>query len=73
MPLNMVGDGKIVKLINIRSGLKLKKKLCDMGLTDGVELKVLFGNNCGATVINIRGSKIVLGAGISSKIMVENV
>ncbi|WDV46890.1 FeoA family protein [Clostridiaceae bacterium M8S5] len=71
MPLNMVEDGKMVKLKAIYSGSKLKKKLSDMGLTDGVEIKVLYSNTGGATVVNIRGSKVVLGAGISNKIMVE--
>ncbi|WP_066497396.1 FeoA family protein [Abyssisolibacter fermentans] len=71
MPLNMVENGKTVKLKAIYSGSKLKKKLSDMGLTNGVEIKVLFGYMSGATVVNIRGSKVVLGAGISNKIMVE--
>jgi len=43
-----------------------------MGLTPGVRVKVISSEPGNAIVISVRGSRLVLGKGISEKIEVRN-
>lgn len=70
MPLAMVNAGQKVRLKDIFWGKKLNKRLCDMGLTAGVEFDVV-SNAKGASMINLRGTKLVLGRGVAQKILVD--
>lgn len=71
MPLSMVVNGQNVILKSINWGPKLKKKLQDMGLTYGVEINVISKDVNGAFIINVRGSRLALGASLTNQIMVE--
>ncbi|QXM06840.1 FeoA family protein [Crassaminicella indica] len=71
MPLSMVNPGQNAILNSIRWGPKLKKKLQDMGLTPGVEINVISNNTNGAFIINVRGSRLVLGGVVTQQIMVD--
>ncbi|MTI67690.1 MAG: ferrous iron transport protein A [Firmicutes bacterium] len=73
MPLAMTKSGDNVVLKDISWGHRLKKRLQDMGLTPGVEIKVVSGNNRGAVIVSLRGSKLVLGRGMAQKILVESI
>ncbi len=73
MPLAMVRPGDIVTVVNIRAGFGLSKKLADMGLTPGVQVRVINSQMPGPILIDFRGSRLVLGHGIAQKIMVEKV
>ncbi|WP_053954836.1 MULTISPECIES: FeoA family protein [Clostridia] len=71
MPLSMANPGQEVILNAINWGPKLKKKLQDMGLTPGVKLNVISNNTNGAFIVNVRGSRLVLGSVVTQQIMVE--
>jgi len=71
MPLIMVKPGKKVVLREIAWGQKLRKKLQDMGLTPGVRFDIISTTSNGPVIIDIRGTRLALGHGILSKIMVE--
>ena len=57
---------------SITSGWKATKRLADLGLVSGTEIKVraktLFW---GPIEIEVRGSRLVLGRGLASKILVK--
>ena len=73
MPLSMASSGEIVKLVSIRAGWGLQRRLSDLGLTPGVQLRVISSGRPGQVVIDVRGSRLALGHGVSAKIMVSKV
>ena len=71
MPLSMVNVGEEVVLKSINWGPKIKKRLQDMGLTPGVKISVVSNETNGAFILNVRGSRLVLGGGITQQILVD--
>lgn len=71
MPLHLATEGQKVVLKDIASGAKLKKKLLGMGLTPGIEFSVVNKTTTGPLLINIRGTRLALGRGVASKIVVD--
>ena len=73
MPLAMTSPGKTVKVVDIAAGRGLSRRLTEMGLTPGVEVKVITNHMPGPVMIQLRGSKVALGHGICQKIRVSEV
>ncbi len=71
MPLAMVHPGEAVTVVDIRAGRGLTRRLADMGLTPGTVLRVISRQGAGPTLVDFRGSRLVLGFGITQKVMVE--
>jgi ferrous iron transport protein A len=71
MPLSMVSSGERVKLVSVRTGWGLQRRLADLGLTPGVEFGVISSGRPGQVLLDVRGSRIALGYGVSAKIMVD--
>ncbi len=70
MTLSMVSSGETVKIASVRAGWSLQRRLADLGLTPGVEVKVISRGRPGQVVIDIRGSRLALGYGVAQKITV---
>ena len=65
-------DGQRAIIISILGGKTSTKRLADLGLTPGAEIKVLRKTLfSGPLQVEVRGSKLVLGRGLASKIIVE--
>jgi len=73
MPLSMVSSGREVKLIEIRGGMGIRRRLADMGLTPGVKFRVVQNNIVGPSILAVMDSRVVIGRGMALKIMVEEV
>jgi ferrous iron transport protein A len=71
MPLAMVAAGELVAVTAISAGRGLQKRLADMGLTPGVQIRVMNSQMPGPVLIDLRGSRVALGRGIAHKIMVK--
>ncbi len=71
MPLAMAQIGQIVRLLSVRAGKGLRKRLADMGLVPGAELEIVQNATSGPFIIRVKDSRIVLGRGMAHKIMVE--
>ncbi|SHH70057.1 FeoA family protein [Clostridium grantii] len=71
MPLTMVNEGMQVVLLKINEEKKLKKRLQDLGLFDGVKFDVISNDMRGPFIINVMGSKLVLDRGTAQKIIVR--
>ena len=69
-PLSNVRAGETVKLVRVDAGRGLNNRLASMGLVSNVEITVVSGGHPGPFVINVKGSKIMLGRGMANKIMV---
>ncbi len=73
MPLALTAPGELVTVSEIRAGRGLQKKLADMGLTPGVQVRVINIQAPGSVLIDLRGSRLALGQGIAQKIVVKKV
>jgi ferrous iron transport protein A len=70
-PLSMVGAGEEVRLVGVRGGWKVRRRLADMGLTPGEVLRIVQGDSSGSLLVAVRDSRLALGRGMAHKIMVE--
>jgi len=57
--------------ISLAGGRGAMQRLTDMGLIQGVRLKVLHNSGYGPVTVLMKGAKVALGHGLASKIMVE--
>ena len=73
MPLAMAQPGEIVTVTGIRAGWGLQRRLADMGLTSGVQIRVINRQISGPVLIDLRGSRVGLGRGVAQKILVKEV
>ncbi len=73
MPLAMAIPGSVVQVTDIRAGRGLSRRLADMGLTPGVQIRVIKSQMPGPITIDLGGSQLVLGHGVAQKIMVTEV
>jgi len=73
MQLSSVTSGKQVQIVYIEAGWGLQRRLADMGLTPGLNVTVIGSQRPGSVVLDVRGSRLALGRGISHKIMVSPV
>ena len=71
MPLAMVRSGETVTVTGVRTGWGLQRRLADMGLTPGTEIRVINSQMPGPVLIDLRGSRVALGRGVAQKILVE--
>ena len=71
MPLTMVSSGDTVRVRDIRGGWGLRRRLADLGITPGVEVRVLSSQKPGPVVLGVRGSRLALGHGVAHKITVR--
>ncbi|POZ93426.1 FeoA family protein [Petrotoga halophila] len=62
------GDKAIVKRIN--GGTNLTRRLLQMGVIPGVEIKVIRNNKYGPMILEIFGNKVMIGRGMASAIEV---
>ncbi len=72
LPLAMVGVGQIVKLVKVAAGRQLSHRLTELGLTPGIELKVMQDQG-GPLLLAVRDTRLALGRGMAAKIIVETV
>lgn len=73
MSLSETYVGQKVSLASIDACGELRSRLAAMGMVPNVIMTVV-RNGCGGPfVLNVKGSKIVLGRGMANKVMVENV
>ena len=70
MKLNEGKTGDAFMIVNIKSDFNTRKRLQDMGLTNGAKVRIMayYPNN--AYTINVRGSRIVIGKDLAETIEV---
>ena len=70
-PLSEVPAGRTVHLAAVQAGQGLKSRLAAMGLLAHVSLRVLRNDSCGQIIVQVKNTKVVLGRGMSQKILVR--
>ncbi len=73
IPLAMVRPGWTVEIVSVRGGRRLQRRLADMGLGPGVLVNVLNSQMPGPVILNLRGSRVALGHGMTMRILVRMV
>ncbi|MBM4130975.1 ferrous iron transport protein A [bacterium] len=71
MPLSQVNEGTRAVLKSIDGGRQLRGRLAALGMLPGAELEVVQNSGHGPFVVAVRGSRIVIGRGMASRILVE--
>ena len=71
MPLSTLNEGTRAVLKKITGGRQLRGRLAALGLLPGTELEVIQNSGQGPFVISVKGSRIVIGRGMASRIEVE--
>jgi ferrous iron transport protein A len=72
-PLSLVPPGKEVIVVAIHGGRGLRMRLTEMGLKEGMKLKVLHSYGSGPCIIQVGDTRLVLGYGMAQKIFVKEV
>ncbi len=71
MPLIQMQTGQKAILTDMTWGMKLRRKLYDMGMTPGTQVSMISASGRGPVILDVRGSRLALGRGIVEKINVE--
>jgi ferrous iron transport protein A len=67
-------QGRIGKSYTVAALLlppRMERRLESLGMTEGTSIDVLNNKNCGRLIIKVRGTRLALGRGISSRIQVR--
>ena len=72
MPLAMLSENEEAKVVEVRGGRGLVRRLSELGFTPGAKVKILFSNSPGPVLIDVRGSRIALGRGLLMRIIVDS-
>ena len=71
--LDKARAGSTVRIVRIDSGHHLNNRLASMGLLKKTEMTVVRNDGAGQIIVAVKGSKIILGRGMSHKIFVTRV
>lgn len=71
MPLVMAQPGETVKLVGLRGGQRMRKRLADLGLTLDMPLRLVQRNGQGPLIVAIKETRLAIGRGMAHHILVE--
>ena len=71
VPLSLIDTGRKVRLHAVCAGRQLTARLASMGLVPGTELEVISKSAKGPLVVSVRDTRLILGRGMVSKILVS--
>ena len=70
--LSMVESGATVELVAIQEGKRLRKRLADLGLNTGLQVRVVKNCFAGPLILAVReDSRLAIGRGMAHKIQVQ--
>ncbi len=70
MPLMMVSEGQEATLAEIRGGRRVVLRLAELGLTPGVQFRMISQGHPGPCIICVKDSRLVLGRGMAHRVFV---
>lgn len=70
--LEKLPENKTAEIISIIGGRIAAKRLADLGMVHGAQIKILKEALLGGPIeVELKGSKLVLGRGLAAKILVK--
>ncbi len=70
--LTQIKEGVKTRLHSITGGRQLRTRLAALGLLPGTEIEVIQNSGKGPFVVSVRGSRIVIGRGMASRVEVDS-
>ena len=71
MPLMMASAGEEVLLAEVRGGRGLCHRLAEMGLMPGARFRIISKGSPGPFIIDLMGSRLMLGQGMVHRVFVR--
>lgn len=69
-PLALAAEGETVRIAALGAGKAMERRLADLGLPPGSEIRIMHRQGPGRMVVGRGFARIALGAGLTAKIMV---
>jgi Fe2+ transport system protein FeoA len=69
--LVMASPSETVTILAIRAGWGLQRRLAGLGLTPGAKVRVASNSKRGPVIVEVAGSRLLLGYGVARRIMVS--
>ncbi|HFQ15677.1 MAG TPA: ferrous iron transport protein A [Rhodobacteraceae bacterium] len=70
LPLALAGEGEHVRIHGLKGGKGLTRRLMDLGLALGSEVRIIQRRPGGAMIVARGNLRVALGAGMAQKVMV---
>lgn len=70
-PLGMLPENEEATVVELNGGRGLVRRLSELGFIRGTRVKVLSSGSPGPVLVDVRGSRMVLGRGVSMRIFVD--
>ncbi len=72
-PLSTISTGQTVELVAIQGGRRLRKRLADLGLNSGQQVRVVQNNFAGPLILAVQqDGRLAIGRGMAHKISVRS-
>jgi Fe2+ transport system protein FeoA len=65
------GEGLGESMHGFHGGMRVLRRLLDLGLTTGCSFEVIHGGERGPVLLQVRGTRVALGQGLASRLLVE--
>ena len=66
----MASAGELVAVVEVRGGQGMQKRLFNMGLRPGIELRVLNSGHPGPFLVAVQDTRVALGHGMAHRVIV---
>jgi len=70
IPLAFLGEGEVGRVVEIRAGRGLTRRLIAMGIAPGTKVRVLKSSGPGPILVEVGQTRIALGRGVAMKVLV---
>jgi len=71
IPLGLAPENRMVRVVELRGGRGLIRRLSELGFLKGEWVRVLKSGPSGPALVEVKGSRIALGRGVLMRIIVE--
>jgi len=73
IPLALLRPGTLGRVIAVQGGRGFNRRLASMGILPGAEIRMVRGGFGGPVIVEVRGSRVLVGRGMAHRVMVEPV
>lgn len=74
MPLPFANRGEAVKVVELRAGERMRRRLAELGLHPGMTVRVISGGLDGKIILAVQNdARLAIGQGMAQKIMVRRI
>ena len=71
MPLMMLQPGSSARVLEVRGGRGLTRRLSSMGILPGSVVSLVRGAPGGPVIVEARGSRVIIGRGMAHRVLVQ--